>query len=342
MKYVIARILFLTLIIFSAVYAQGEMRQTKQRNNILDLTKIEIKSEEAQKLFKADSIIVRLHQTDYQPRGELPVLKLETIDDEICLERLQKCVKINAGKQVVNKEIKSRGYIYTVELDDISCWISRVSGAYKFTAIKNSMAVPSEIDGSNEAVQIAMEYIGKNQLVELIDGEEIDILFVSAVKNALAVVDEPVPREEFLSDYYIGFGRRFEGVPIIGSQLVIRLSGKGDIAMVQKTWRKIIAVGSEKAKISKMSLKELISRSPEFIERYGRDGISLEDIKIVDKKCGYMEAPLNFKQEYLRPGANVSYGIGEPTDEMYSQIIISLEEGVDILKLWGKKYTGKQ
>lgn len=342
MKHLMATFMFFTLLIFSAGYTQGNKPQKPQEKDMLNLTKIKIESTDARTLLKSDSILVRKRKTDYEPKGELPVLKLETINDDICRQRLLKVVQKHSQKDVTGREMKNMGDIFVIGLDDVSYWISRASGAYKFTETKNSMATPTKVEHFKEAVQMALDYLGKNQLIELIDGEEIDILFVSAVKNALTIVDEIKPQEEFISDYYVGFGRRFKGVPIIGSRLVIRLNGNGDIVMVQKTWRQIVEVSTEKAVISRKSIQEIITKDPIFYERHGKDRISPKEITIIDKQCGYMEAPVNYDQEYLRPGCNVSYRIGKSADETYPQIIIPLEDGGNIQKLWGRKYKSKQ
>jgi hypothetical protein len=162
------------------------------------------------------------------------------------------------------------------------------------------------------------------------------------LKNALTTVDDIKPKEEFISDYYVGFGRRFEGVPIIGSRIVIRLNGNGDIAMVQKIWRQLVEVSLEKSIISDSPIEELIIKDPMFYERYGKEPISPEDITIIDKKCGYMEAPVNYQQEELRPGCSVSFRIGKSIDETYPQMILSLEDNGNIQKLWGRRYQGKR
>ena len=59
--------------------------------------------------------------------------------------------------------------------------------------------------------------------------------------------------------------------------------------------------------------------------------VSPEDITIVDQKCGYLEAPINYTQEYLRPGCSVSFKIEESTAETYPQIFIPLEDAGDTI-----------
>lgn len=93
-----------------------------------------------------------------------------------------------------------------------------------------------------------------------------DIVIVSCIKNASVSSNNRTPSEEFISDYYVGFGRRFNGVPIIGSKLVLRIDGDGDVAMVNKTWRQIERVTGnkslvgQKTVVSSKSLPELMIR----------------------------------------------------------------------------------
>jgi hypothetical protein len=324
------------------------------KTNALDMTKITVDSPKARRLLKADSIKIRRAKTDYIPTGELPVLKLESVNDDICQERLLAV----ADKFLTNKrgkmKVKSSGGTLALETEDASCWINRGSGSYNLTRTRNCMVVPTKIDHFNEVVQKALQHVGDNQLVDLIEGEEMDILFVSVVHNALSVAEGSIKDEskqedmkkyklveEFKSDHYVGFGRRFKGVPIVGSRLVVRLDGNGELAMVQKNWRKITEVTTKKAVISSSPIPSLLVRSPGFFRQEGQKPVKAEDIRIRNMKCGYIEAPVNYRQEYLRPGCVVSFQVG-PRGENFSQTTTPLEEDVKLEQLLGIKYRSQK
>jgi hypothetical protein len=271
----------------------------------------------------------------------VPVLESEPLKDEESKIKLKQTVARHSKQEIRDEEIKMAGNIYIAKVKTASYWISRSSGSYKFTENANSMTTPTKIKDFKLAVQMALDYLGRHKLIELTVGEEADILFVSAVKNVLTKVDEKKgpekPIEEFTSDYYVGFGRRYKGIPVWGSQLIIRLDGEGKVASVQKNWRKISEVSSEKAKISTKPLEQIILSDPIFYKKYSEKPLNAKDIQIVDKKCGYMEAPVNYSQTSLRPGCIVSFKIGDLMDETYPQIIIPLEDNMNIEALWGKK-----
>jgi hypothetical protein len=258
---------------------------------------------------------------------------------------LKQIILQHSKQKISNEAIKMTGNIYVAKVKTAAYWISKSSGSYKFTETANSMAFPTKISDFKRAVQKALDYTGQHRLIELTEGEEVDILFVSAVKNVLTKVDEKKgpekPIEEFTSDYYIGFGRRYKGIPIWGSQLIIRIDGEGNVASVQKNWRKISKVSSEKAKISTKSLEQIILSDSMFYKKYSEKPLNAKDIQIVDKKCGYMEAPVNYSQTSLRPGCIVSFKIGDLMDETYPQITIPLEDKMNIETLWGSKASEK-
>jgi hypothetical protein len=343
----------------AAPASQFNQGRESQDEKVLDMTKIKIDSPKIRTLLKSDYIKLRNPKTDYIPSGELPVLKLDSVNDDLCQNRLLDAAGKFLQEKNSKRKIKPSGGTFALETKNASCWINRSSVSYKLTRTSNCMVVPTKISHSEEAIQKALRYVGENQLVELIDGEEMDILFVSVVKNALSVVKSKIngkrkqkdtdrfedPEkyklvEEYKSDYYVGFGRRFKGVPIVGSELVIRLEGSGEAAMIRKNWRKVIEVEKTRAVIGEKSLRsiqELIIKNPGFCARYQKEKqpVSPEDIHILNTQCGYMEAPVNYSQESLRPGAVVLFKI-EKNAEGYSQLVISLEENVDIDKLWGK------
>lgn len=328
-----------TLLMVSGVFAQEKPVQKTEETDSLDLAKIKIESPEVRRFLKTDFISVKRKKTSFIPQGELPIIKLEKVNDDICQRRLQEVIQRHTGKDRRVEEINDHQEIMAAKAESAFFWIHRASGSYKFTETKQSMSIrQTKIDHFKKAVQRALDYTVKHRLIKLSPGEEIDVLFVSGVKNALAVAKEAKPVEEFVSDYYVGFGRRFHGIPIIGSKLVIRFNGNGEVVMVEKNWRQIIGVSDQKAVVSEMALAERIARNPDIRKRYDLRSLRRENITVVDAQCGYMEAPVDYVQEYLRPGCSVSFQVGKGGDETLPQIFIPLEEGVSMQKLWGRKY----
>jgi hypothetical protein len=219
-------------------------------------------------------------------------------------------------------------------------WVDRTSGSYSFTSVANSMSVPTPFTNYQEAIQLALSYIGTRGLIQPVPDEQVDLLYVSAVENAYTRSDIPdSPLQQFRSDYYVAFGRRFRGVPIIGSELVLRLDGNRQVAMIRKNWRRITQVSSELITPSTNSLATLLTRDPRFYAKYTSDPtVDASQISIIDMKCGYMEAPVNFRQQELRLGGSLKFLIGTNGQENFPQINLSLEDGATLQSLWGREY----
>ena len=337
--------IFLVFCIMSVIFAKDNLkanesdssRQEETTEQSLDLAIIKIQSPIARKFLRSDSIRVRKFYTTYMPRGRLPILKVEKTTEQQCRERLEKILSIHGGRKPGH--IKKVGGALATRLTDASCWIHLASGGYKFTVTRNAMTKPTQLKDFKEAVQKCLDHIAKNRLVELTQDEELDIISVSAVNNVLSDVKAPEqPKEQFISDYYVSFGRRFRGIPIVGSYLTIRIDGDGQVVMVNSNWRQIVAVEKEKVRITEKPLRELIFNNPKFREIFGSGEVRLKDINISQIRAGYIEAPFNYVQRRLRPGCFVSFWGGKNRDEMDAQLLLPLEEQVSLKLLLGERY----
>ena len=342
MKYISK--IFLILCIIAVICANDKAKAAetnlpvdeKMTEQLLDLAVIKIQSPVARELLKSDTVRVREPHTTYIPRGTLPVLKLEKPTEQQCKERLEKILNLHGGRKP-GRINKLAGTLAT-RLTDASCWVHPASGGYKFTVTRNTTTKPTQLKDLKEAVQKCLDHIAKNKLVELTKDEELDIVTVSAVHNVLSDVKSPEqPREEFVSDYYVSFGRRFRGIPIVCSHLTLRIDGDGEVVMVNSNWRRIMAVEEEKAIITKKSLRELIFNNPKFRETFGSQKVHPEDINISQTRAGYVEAPFSYVQESLRPGCLVSFWVGKNRDEMDAQLLLPLEEQVSLELLLGMR-----
>ncbi len=306
------------------------------QENELDLGRVNINSPLARDFLKTDSIKIRRPDTDYRPSGILPILDLEPVNDSACRELLDRLMK----KYSLEGEVLYMKEIYAVQGQDAALWVDRASGAFKMTKIRESMSTQASID-SDEALQIALDHIAREQLVQLSDDEELDVLFVSAVRNAVSRKGEETPMDEFLSDHYVAFGRRYKGIPIAGSELTLRLDGNGDVAMVKRVWRRIEQFDTAEVRVTETPMEDLIARDSEFQERFPDTPVSAEDIHIINMQCGFLEAPTDFAQRQLRPGCNVTFHIGDSRDEAPSQIFLSLETDVSRDELLGKQFDSQ-
>ena len=288
--------------------------------NGLDLGEIAIDSELARDLFGQDSVRIRNPASDYRPTGAVTVLTLEPVRGAAAREVVDWLVRtydVAAGELLYLEDV------LIVKGQATSLWVHRASGAFKLTRTQDSMTTPSTIT-AEQAVQVALDHIARKKLLALQDGEELDLLFVSSVKNVVSGLEDVEVDEEFVSDRYVGFGRRYRGIPVVGSKLVVRLNGAGNVAMVSREWRRIEQEAAFHARAVDTPIADLIRTNAGLRERLG-DGSSIDTVNIVGQNCGYLEAPADHRQQELRPGCMVSFRIGGGGDEAISQARISLE-----------------
>ena len=295
--------------------------QNQEVEQHMDLAEYKIVNAKVAKFLKAETIKVRRLSFVDRPREPLPVIKLRKPDDTVSEDRLNKILKTFGHEQV---EIHKKGNTLTAKHDSFVCWAHQASGGFKYTKKRNDVAETSFRD-FKEAVNTALEIVEKTGIVRLFEGEEMDILSVSAINNAVATVENPeTPQELFISDYYVSFGRRFNGVPIVGSYLVFRLDAEKNPVMIKMNWREIVGLG-EIVTPMKKEITEILSEHPDYRQAFGEEK-SPQDIVITQMQSGYIEAPLNFRQIELHPGSLVSFKMAPTMDEEAVQLVLPLEE----------------
>lgn len=311
----------LVIVIQIIILPLPSIAQNQKMEQHMDLAEYKIINARVAKFLKAETIKVRRLSFVDRPQEPLPVIKLSKLNDTFSEDRLNKILKTLGHEQV---KIHKRGNTLTAKHDSFVCWLHLASGGFKYTTKRNDVAETSFRD-FKEAVNTALEIVEKTRIVRLVEGEEMDILFVSAINNAVATVEKPEnPQELFISDYYVSFGRRFNGVPIVGSYLVFRLDAEKNPVMIKMNWREIVSPG-ENVTPMKEEITEILSKHPDYCQAFGKEK-SPQDIVITQMQSGYIEAPLNFKQIELRPGSLVSFKMRPKMDEEAVQLVLPLEE----------------
>jgi hypothetical protein len=310
--------IFIQIIILSfPVIAQD--RNEKQN---VDLAEYKIVNTAVAKYLKAETIKVRRFSFTDRPQEPLAVIKFREPDNRVFEDRLNKILKIFSHEQV---KIKKEDNTLTAKHKDFVCWLHQASGGFKYTARRNGPLETSFRD-FKEAVNTALELVEKTRIVRLVEGEEMDILAVSTINNAVATVEKPEnPQELFISDYYVSFGRRFNGIPIVGSYLTFRFNAEKKPVMIKMNWREIDSTG-EIVKPIKKEITEILLKHPDFCQSFGEERRT-EEIFVTQMQSGYIEAPLNFKQIVLRPGSLVSFKMRSRMDEEAVQLVLPLEDG---------------
>lgn len=309
---------------------------------LLDIAAIPVDAPMVKEYLKLDTIRFRRANPTYLPKGRIPVLKLEAIDDGICRERLSALLRTHGANRKTGR-IRQSGDIFNASSREAVFWVSRGSGGFSFHDFKRDVVAPVQMEDINKVVQLALEFVVQNRLVELKEGEELDLVFVSTERLALAARAEmEKPQEEFASGYYVGFGRRYKGVPVVGSKIDLHLTGKGEVDMVVRNWRNIVGEEGRMATVSSRSIEELIVRDPQFRKMYPNEEIGAEDIRVVSVQAGYMEGPVNYRQGSLRPGAVVAFQLKDSRELQSAQLVIPLEEEGTLQSLWGERFRSRR
>jgi len=151
--------------------------QNQEVEQHMDLAEYKIVNAKVAKFLKAETIKVRRLSFVDRPREPLSVIKLRKPDDTVSEDRLNKILKTFGHEQV---EIHKKGNILTAKHDSFVCWAHQASGGFKYTKKRNDVAETSFRD-FKEAVNTALEIVEKTRIVRLFEGEEMDILSVSAI-----------------------------------------------------------------------------------------------------------------------------------------------------------------
>ncbi|MDY6854376.1 MAG: hypothetical protein SWO11_06655 [Thermodesulfobacteriota bacterium] len=317
---------FVVQLMILSVSAMAQTKDEMGKKQDTDLAEYKIVNAKVVKYFNTDKIKVRRLSFSDRPQKPIPVLKLREPDDAFIEKRMNKILETLVGEQTKSRK---QGNIIMAKADGFVFWVHQASGGYKYTK-KGNEVVKTSFGDFKDAVNTALETLAETEIVRLVEGEELDILSVSAVKNAVANVEKPDPPQElFISEYYISFGRRFNGIPIIGSYLVVRLDGEKRPVMVKMNWREIVGTG-EVVEPVKKEIHQVLAEHPDYRKACGEQKES-RDIVITQMQSGYIEAPINFRQRELRPGSLVLFKTGLAVDEDAVQLVLPLEE----------KYAGK-
>jgi hypothetical protein len=235
-----------------------------------------------------------------------PIIKL-TQKTNNNIEYLLKQNILGSSKSTTeNEQIEDFDSFLSTRAGDKICWVTKASCGYSVQDVENMMVEPTTITRTQEAVDFALKHIPDLQLIELGDGESLDLIFVSNIRKAAYYEDEDEPCEDYTSDYMVGFGRQYKGIPVIGSQLVLRLGRNGELLGVQKNWRNIV---EESSKMLKVDDSKLIEQLTEKLISLGniKSSEDMDKIEVISMSCGYFEGLISNTQEKMGLGCLVNY-----------------------------------
>ena len=299
---IIAGILMIGLL-GAIFYGTGHAQALPAELN-LDLAVYPLKDPKLREALGIQGIPIRAKNYTLPPMS-LPLLKLDSISEDHLYAQLAGVFhQTSAGKFPPN-QVRDLSDLLTLKRGSKIYWISKASGAYSFSETTGIMSVPTTIPTHREAVDLALKLVVERSLIALGPNETLDVEFVSNVMNAAVKDGEQQPFTQYASDYFVGLGRRYRGIPVVGSRLILRLGDDGKLFGVQKTWRPIVGEG------------EWVTINASEVGPPNQNSIAL------NTKSGYIEGPVKNEQLMMAPGIIVSY-IASAGDEMSSQKILPL------------------
>ncbi|RLA89557.1 MAG: hypothetical protein DRG58_04785 [Deltaproteobacteria bacterium] len=309
----------------------------KPQNYQLNLTDYQIKDPAVQKALGVKTIPIRA--ATYKLRDqELPILQIQEVSEDQARAQLHQIIGQFGAGQEEQKPEADKGHMFAAQAGTRVFWVAKASGAASFSETQGSMAIPTTISNHRQAVALALKQVVDEKLVEPGPHETLDVMFVSQVTNA--VVKDPKQKEttrQYPADYFVGIGRRYNGVPVIGSRLVLRLGADGRLFGMQKNWRPIIGKQGH-VSIKEADLMPQLQAELEAQKVLKPGQTVAKDIKILGMACGYLEGPTIFEQKLMGPGCLINYRPAKRSSEadLVQQIVIPLAK-VDFPLLGSRK-----
>ena len=270
-----------------------------------NLALYQIKNKMVGGILRIKTIPIR-RESFQMPAQSLPLLQLQPVSQEQVNAQLSKLITQFSRKKSSSTPKLDQTDILSAKVGSKIYWVNKASGAYTFSETAKLMSVPAPKEDNKQALEWALASVAKYKLVQLGPYEMFDVISTSQIWTAAVKGDTDEPMVEYPSDYIIVLGRRYQGTPMVGSSLVLRLSGRGKLLGVQKNWRPITGEQGT-ARVEEATL--LTNFEARLLEAgILKDGQTVErDVIILNTACGYLEGPVGNEQVMMGPGALVTF-----------------------------------
>ncbi len=213
----------------------------------------------------------------------------EYTDDEVLQEA--RYLKTAFGF-TANDELKERASGFVVTGEHETLYINKGNSSFKYRKL-NADVVPVEME-YQEAVEEALVIVNQLDILRLKEGETLELMGVNKTWNAFYDGGAPLPEQvqiagydpdapdKFVSEVEVVFGRRYYGIPILGSKLIVRMGANAELTGVSKFWRDIDLSSSNEDRIAVSDYYDELANS------YSNE---LTQGMVYDRSfCGYFEA----------------------------------------------------
>jgi len=331
-KTIMALAIVLMIISFGC---ENEIIPESDTENEFDSIQYNLVSPDNQKLVGGSTIPRRADSFQIAQKRVPRILFASYLDEEV-KNRLRLGTRRILGIKKAYSDVIDNGSVFSLDLNQGTAWCARGTGALA-VKIHGYKVGPTEVQNAEDAVNRALDQVAKSGLLTLAEDETLDVISIQSTHHAgwFNVFGKPEPvyfgdvqtgerMTHFKSEYTVNFGRRFNGIPIIGPTLTVRLDANGRMAAFIKGWRNIVEVVNEPI--------ELLS--DQAIQ-------NKKDINLVNNLvfksviCGYVEAPgIGTHQELAGVGCRYVYynpdGVGTLNQDITEWINIAADESLTL------------
>lgn len=270
-----------------------------------DLALFELADGDIEKMLGTRALQVRKAGFDLA-QGEYPVIEFQPVDGTKAVEALGERIQSLSGIGADDVNIDEHGDLAYVNTGSQAYWVNKASGAYSYTETASHIATEPLIKDHKDAVNAALRHVRHYGLLDLADNESLDVVSVSNVMNALVEDGDKKPFMTFNSDYFVVFGRRLAGIPVIGSYLQVSLGKDAKLRGVRQCWRPVSATTEKRVFVDQAmqdntTAKYLISAG---ILESEKDTANVDTVR---RMCGYIEGTVSNRQKLSGVGCVVSY-----------------------------------
>ncbi len=293
-----------------------------------------VRSAAAQELLGGDDVIARRSDTFTFEGGQIPRPVFAVYDDAEALDRLRERAVDLLGEEALSYDEIDIDVALSLQTESGIAWVAKHSGAMSIKSSDYPRGI-SEIDSAEEAVESALVALAETGF-QLDEQVTLDVVDVSVLQRAAWVENgqgevRPVLYEgrdgdlitQFKTSYKVTFGRRYAGVPFLGSALVVRLDSHGHAAAILHHWRDIVEQGD----IETIDVAEAIEEQTAGFP---------DEFDVQSVACGYVEAnPVGYGQESPGVGCRMlgvdASKVGEMDSDRVEWINLSVDPEADTL-----------
>ncbi len=253
----------------------------------VDARHYEVESPAAQELV-GENVIPRRSDNYTFEGGEVLRPVFASLDDLDAIERLHTRAAEMLGDEALGTDPIDIGGAFGLQTETGIAWVAKNSGAMSIKRNDYERGI-SQIDNAEMAVDRALVVLAESGF-RLDERVSLDVVDIGVIRRAAWVEHEggalePVvfrgERDELVTDFdtsfIVVFGRRYAGVPILGSKLVVRLDSDGEAAAILQHWRDII----ERREMETINVAEALEEQAAGLE----DGLEVAAVE-----CGLVEA----------------------------------------------------